>query len=116
MPVIAESFGTYPDGREITLYTISNSKGMQVSVTNIGAALVKIICSDRDGQRADVVLGFDRGEDYLKNPSFFGAVIGPNANRTGGASFELDGKVWQLDVNDGPNRSEERRVGKECRL
>ncbi len=103
MPVIAESFGTYPDGREITLYTISNSKGMQVSVTNIGAALVKIICSDRDGQRADVVLGFDRGEDYLKNPSFFGAVIGPNANRTGGASFELDGKVWQLDVNDGPN-------------
>ena len=38
MPVIAESFGTYPDGREITLYTISNSKGMQVSVTNIGAA------------------------------------------------------------------------------
>ena len=103
MSVTAEPFGTYPDGREITLYTLTNSRGMQVSVTNIGAALVRIICPDRDGQMADVVLGFDRGEEYLNNPSFFGVVIGPNANRTGGASFELDGTAWQMDVNDGPN-------------
>lgn len=103
MSVTAEPFGSYPDGREIILYTLSNTKGMQVSVTNIGAALVKIICPDKDGRVADVALGFDRGEDYLENPSFFGAVIGPNANRIGGASFELDGTAWQLDVNDGPN-------------
>ncbi len=103
MSVIAEPFGVYPGGGKITLYTISNSRGMQVSVTNIGAALVKVMCPDGEGKTADVVLGFDTGEDYLNNPSFFGVVIGPNANRTGGASYQLDGNTWQLDANDGPN-------------
>ena len=103
MSVTVSPFGTYPDGREILLYTISNSKGMQVAVTNIGAALVKVRCPDRKGMTADVVLGFDRGEEYLKNPSFFGVVIGPNANRIGGAAYELDGTTWKLDVNDGVN-------------
>ena len=103
MSVIAEPFGVYPGGGKITLYTISNSRGMQVSVTNIGAALVKVMCPDGEGKTADVVLGFDTGEDYLNNPSFFGVVIGPNANRTGGASYQLDGYTWQLDANDGPN-------------
>lgn len=103
MSVTVSPFGTYPDGREIHLYTITNRNGMQVAVTNVGAALVKVICPDEKGVMADVVLGFDSGEGYLENPSFFGAVIGPNANRTGGASFELDGRLCQLDVNDGKN-------------
>lgn len=103
MSVTVSPFGLYPDGREINLYTISNKNGMQAAVTNVGAILVRLICPDREGKAADVVLGFDRGEDYLKNPSFFGAVIGPNANRIGGAAFELEGKTWRLDANDGEN-------------
>lgn len=97
------SFGRYTDGEEILLYTISNENGMKVAVTNLGAVIVKLIVPDKDGKPADVVLGFDRGEDYLKNPSFFGAVIGPNANRIGNAVFEIDGTAYQLDVNDGAN-------------
>ncbi len=85
------------------LYTITNSRGMQAAVTNIGAALVRLIVPDRNGKLDDVVLGFDRGEDYLGNGSFFGVVVGPNANRIAGASFALDGVTYQLDVNDGPN-------------
>lgn len=103
MSVTVSPFGRYLDGREVQLYTISNGKGVQAAVTNVGAVLVKLICPDREGRMADIVLGFDRGEAYLNNPSFFGAVIGPNANRIGGATFQLDGVTYQLDVNNGVN-------------
>ena len=103
MSVKTENFGKSRDGRDIYLYTIENSKGMQAAVTSIGAALVKLMVPDREGAVKDVVLGFDKGEDYYNNGSFFGVVVGPNANRIGGASFEIDGQKYNLDVNDGPN-------------
>lgn len=107
MQVEVSSFGTYlnenAEKKEISLYTLSNKSGMRVSVSNLGAAIVRVIVPDRAGNFADVVLGFDRGEDYLKNPSFFGVVIGPNANRIGNAAFRIDGREYQLDVNDGVN-------------
>ena len=103
MGVEVQNFGTAKDGREIKLYTIKNKKGMQAAVTNIGAVLVKLLVPDAKGTLDDLVLGFDHGEDYYNNGSFFGAVVGPNANRIGGASFEIDGVKYQLAVNDGPN-------------
>lgn len=103
MAVEIQSFGKTPDGREIKLYTLRNGKGMQASVTNVGAILVKLLVPDAQGRLEDVVLGFDRGEDYYDNGSFFGAVVGPSANRIGGAAFEIDGVKYQLAVNDGPN-------------
>ncbi|MGN0168942.1 MAG: aldose epimerase family protein [Acetatifactor sp.] len=103
MGVSKSVFGEYPDGRDIMLYTIANNNGMQAAVTNLGAVLVKLIVPDGSGKAEDVVLGFDRGEDYLENSSFFGAVIGPSANRIAGAAFAIDGVTYQLDVNDGPN-------------
>ena len=103
MSVEKSIFGKCPDGKDILLYTISNSRGMQAAVTNVGAALVKLLVPDRNGKAADLVLGFDRGEDYLVNDSLFGATVGPCANRTGNAQFELDGVVYHMDVNDGVN-------------
>lgn len=103
MSVEKRLFGKGPKGQDVYLYTLSNSKGMKASVSNLGAILVSLIVPDRNGESADVVLGFDRAEDYLQNPSFFGAVIGPSANRIGGAAFEIDGKKYQLDVNDNEN-------------
>ena len=67
MAVRISSFGRYSDGREVSLYTMENRNGMRVSVANIGAALVKVEVPDRQGRLADVVLGFDRAEDYLEN-------------------------------------------------
>lgn len=96
-------FGTCPDGTQVTLFTLTNRNGMSVSVSNLGAALVRVLVPDGDGRMGDVVLGFDRAEDYLKNPSFFGVVIGPSANRIAGAAFEIEGRTYQLDVNDGVN-------------
>lgn len=103
MAVEKSVFGKTPDGQEIYLYTISNSKGMKASVTNLGAILVSLMVPDKDGNVADVVLGFDKAADYYKNPSFFGAVIGPSANRIANASFDIDGVTYQLDVNDNTN-------------
>lgn len=103
MAVEIQDFGVAKDGKQIKLYTIKNKKGMQAAVTNIGGVLVKLMVPDASGKLDDVVLGFDNGEAYYDNGSFFGAVVGPNANRIGGASFEIDGVKYQLDVNDGPN-------------
>ena len=103
MAVEKSLFGKSPAGQDVYLYTITNKNGMQAAVTELGAVLVNLLVPDKDGKLADVVLGFDKAEDYYGNPSFFGAVIGPSANRIAGASFEMDGNTCQLDVNDNEN-------------
>ena len=96
-------FGKMADGQEVHLYTLTNSNGMQVSITNYGARIVSILVPDRNGKMADVVLGFDNLPDYVKYNTYFGALVGRYANRIGGAKFTLDGKVYHLPVNNGPN-------------
>ena len=75
MAVETKVFGKGPDGQEVMLYSIKNSKGMQVDLTNLGAIIVNLLVPDKDGQVADVVLGYDKVEDYYRNGCFFGAVI-----------------------------------------
>ena len=101
--VIKNSFGTCKCGKEIFLYTIENNNGCRASVINYGAVLVNLWIPDRRGELRDIVLGFDRLEDYYGNDNFFGSTVGPNANRIGGAVFSLDGKTYHLDANDGNN-------------
>ena len=103
MAVTKSVFGKSPEGKEISLYTLSNGKGMKAEVTNLGAILVRVLVPDAAGRVDDLVLGFDNGESYYGNDSFFGTVIGPCANRTGGAEYTLDGVTYQLDKNDGAN-------------
>lgn len=103
MAVVKEFFGKTKKGEEISRYYISNSKGMKAGVINYGAILVNLFVPDKAGKAGDIVLGFDTLEEYFENGSFFGATIGPNANRIGGASFELNGEKYQLDDNDGGN-------------
>ena len=103
MSVVKEKFGTTKCGKDVYAYTLSNSKGMSARVINYGANLVNLLVPDADGKTEDVVLGFDTLEGYYGNGSFFGATIGPSANRIAGASFEIDGKQYQIDVNDGAN-------------
>lgn len=102
MAVTTESFGKTEDGTEVTLYTISNN-GLTASVTNFGAILVKLFVPDKEGKIADVALGYDSVEGYLTNGSFFGATVGPSANRIDNACFTIDGVKYQLAANDGTN-------------
>lgn len=103
MSVVKEKFGTTKCGKDVYAYTLSNSKGMSAKVINYGANLVNLLVPDANGKVEDVVLGFDTLEGYYGNGSFFGATIGPSANRIAGACFEIDGKQYQIDVNDGAN-------------
>jgi aldose 1-epimerase len=103
MKVSTAKFGQAKTGEDIVLYTIENGKGMKASVMNYGAILVNLLVPDKEGNVEDVVLGFDKPEDYDGNPSFYGALIGPCGNRIADAAFEIDGVAYQLDVNDGKN-------------
>ncbi len=103
MSVTQEAFGKSRDGRDLFLYTIENGNGMKAKVTNLGAILVQLWVKDKEGKAQDIVLGYDSADRYYSNPSFFGATVGPSANRIGGASYEIDGVNYDIDVNDGPN-------------
>jgi aldose 1-epimerase len=97
-----QPFGTV-DGRAITLYTLTNSHGMEVRAMNYGGIIVSIRVPDRNGQFADVVLGHENLEGYRPNPPYFGAIVGRYANRIANGTFTLEGKTYALPKNDGPN-------------
>lgn len=97
-----ELFGKVGD-REVFLYTLENSKGVKAVVSDFGALIVRICAPDQKGDLEDVCLGYDTLKEYFGNGCFFGAVIGPNANRIGNAQYTINGVTYQLDVNDGVN-------------
>ena len=92
-----KTFGKLADGREARMYTIENGR-LRAQITSYGASLVSLWV---DG--VDVCLGCDDVSGYERNGSFLGAVVGRNANRTGGAGFELNGERVSLTANEGKN-------------
>lgn len=103
MGITSRKFGKTRNGEEITIFRIENENGMVAEVTNYGAILTSLYAPDKNGNTTDVVLGFDTAEEYFYNPSFFGSTIGRNANRIAKAKFELNGKTYKLEKNDGRN-------------
>jgi aldose 1-epimerase len=101
--IISERFGWDSAGREVLLFTLRNRRGMSVSISNYGATIVSALVADAQGTMADVVLGYDRLEGYIKGQRYFGGLIGRYANRIAGAGFSLDGTHYRLTANDGPN-------------
>lgn len=96
-------FGVTRKGEEARLYTLANSSGMEIAVTDYGATLVQVIVPDKDGHPCDVVCGYDEAAGYEEGDLFFGAIVGRIANRIGGASFELNGKTYKLEENNNGN-------------
>ncbi len=103
MSIKKQPFGKTKEGAEATLFTLKNKNGMTISFTDFGANIVNIIVPDKNGNFDDVVLGYDDVTGYEINSPGFGSFIGRHANRIGGASFELDGKKYELEKNDGRN-------------
>lgn len=85
------------------LHTLINKNGLLMKVSSYGAIVTELHVPDRRGQLADVVLGFETAEQYLTSTPYFGAIVGRVANRIKGASFELDGRRYQLAANNGPH-------------
>lgn len=98
-----QSFGKTDTGEQVELYTLTNSKGVAAAITNYGGILVSLKVPDRAGQLADVVLGFDALDGYLKAHPYFGAIIGRYGNRIAKARFTLNGVEYQLARNEGEN-------------
>ena len=102
--LFAEAFEKTVDGKQIGLYTLTNKSGSEVALTNYGAKIVSIMVPDKTGKYIDVVLGHPSIEEYLTSEEpYFGAVCGRTANRIANGRFTLDGKEYQLAVNNGPN-------------
>ena len=97
-------FGKLPDGRETTLFTLKNKTGAAVSITDLGAALVSIRVPDKHKTLEDVLLGHEDAQGYVDDNSYLGFIVGRYGNRIGKGRFSLDGKAYQLGVNDGENQ------------
>lgn len=95
-----KDFQSTIDGKPTALYVLTNSQGMEVCVTNYGGRIVSIMVPDRDGQLRDVVLGHDNIDNYVNIDGNFGALIGRYGNRIDHGRFTLDGKQYQLPIND----------------
>jgi aldose 1-epimerase len=92
-----------PDGVDVSLYTLTNKHGFEVSITNYGGAVVSLKTPDRNGVFGDIVLGYEKLDDYVRNPRYFGALIGRHANRIANGRFSLNGRDYQLEQNNGAN-------------
>jgi aldose 1-epimerase len=103
MSVAKESFGQTPDGQSVILYTLKNPNGFTAKIMNYGATLVSLEAPDKNGKFADVTLGFDKLDGYLKDHPYFGVIVGRYANRIGKAKFSLDGVEYKLAANNGAN-------------
>jgi aldose 1-epimerase len=98
-----EAFGTTADGTAVEIFTLTNKAGVEIKAISFGAIITAIRVPDRRGAIADVALGFDTLDGYVKEHPYFGALVGRYGNRIAKATFTLDGKVFKLAANNGPN-------------
>ncbi|MFF0585772.1 aldose epimerase family protein [Streptomyces sp. NPDC003781] len=100
---MSELFGTLSDGTPVHRWTLERA-GVRVRVLSYGGIVQSAEVPDRDGNTADVVLGFADLDGYVTHPEpYFGALVGRYANRIAGGRFPLDGRTYALAPNEGPN-------------
>ncbi|MES2272342.1 MAG: aldose epimerase family protein [Pseudomonadota bacterium] len=95
--------GMLADGTNIETITLSNGHGVSAKILTYGATLQALIAPDKNGKLADVTLGYDDLSSYVDRPNYFGVTVGRYANRIAGGRFTLDGKSYQLPLNDKTN-------------
>lgn len=105
-----------PEGEPVILYTMTNAKGASVWLTNYGAAIVSVIVPDKQGEMADVVLGYGKWQDYVSDGPAMGKSVGRYANRIAKGKFTLEGKEYRLAINNGPNHLHGGPTGYQNRL
>jgi aldose 1-epimerase len=103
--VTKQSFGKMPDGTPVDIYTIKDG-AIEARVIAYGGIVQSLKVPDKSGNSADIVLGFDTLDEYVRgNKAYFGAIIGRYANRIAGGKFQLDGKTFSTPLNDGPDKN-----------
>lgn len=110
-PVTTAIFGKSPDGRDVRKFTIVNASGASIEAIEYGATITSLCMPDRNGKIQDVVLGYDSLQGYVDGTFYFGAIVGRYGNRIGKGQFQLDGKQYQLTINNGENHLHGGKVG-----
>jgi aldose 1-epimerase len=100
---VHEDFGALADGTAVPAALLGNEHGVRVRVIALGAGLQTVTVPDRDGKSENILLGYPKAARYLDQPQYFGATVGRYANRIAKGQFVLDGKTWQLPLNDKAN-------------
>lgn len=103
MQIIESDIDGNPGGSAVRLFKLVNRKGLSVEIINYGAVIKSICVPESNGVPENIVLGYDRIEDYLSDTHYLGATIGRYANRISNASFRMGTKLYRLDKNDGEN-------------
>ncbi|MCX7841574.1 MAG: galactose mutarotase [Clostridia bacterium] len=103
MGIEKKLYGRTNEGKEVFLFTLKNSGGAAVEITNFGGIIVSILVPDKKGRFDDVSLGYDSLEPYMEPGPYFGAIIGRYANRIENSEFEINGITYHLAANDGKN-------------
>jgi len=121
MKLTTDFFGKLNDGREAMLFTITNDNNISIKITNYGAIVTSIEMPDKNGNIENIVCGFDKletyiSDDYLGSYPYFGAIIGRFGNRIAKGSMVIDGKTYQMAINNGPNHLHGGKVGFDKRL
>jgi len=111
-----EPFGTLPDGTPIESVVLTGANGVSARIMTLGATLQALNAPDRSGHVADVTLGYDDARSYVEHPNYWGQTIGRYANRIAGGRFTLDGKTYQLPLNDKTNSLHGGTVGLDKRV
>lgn len=101
MAIEKNVFGTMPDGKDVYIYTLTNSNKMKVEISTYGGTIVSSLVPNKDGKLIDVMLGYDNLDGYLKGDKFFGALIGRFGNRIQYGKFILNDQEYTLAQNDG---------------
>ena len=97
------SFGKMPDGQVVEQYSLQNEQGVKVELLSLGGIIRRWLLPTNDGKELDIVLGYDRLEDYLADDSYLGATVGRYANRIAKGRFTLGKQAYQVDINQGGN-------------
>lgn len=100
--ITSSQFGTF-EGSPVTLYTLKNKNGMVAKIMDYGATVVSLTAPDRKGKLEEVTLGFPKFDDYPTKSPYFGCTVGRVGNRIAEGKFTLDGKSYQLAINNEPN-------------
>jgi aldose 1-epimerase len=104
MSIKKKAFGKTPDGKKVDIFTLTNANGLQTEIMTYGGIVRTLLVPDKDGKLADIVLGYDTLDEYIKNNSpYFGALIGRCGNRISKGKFTLEGVQYTLAQNTPPN-------------
>jgi aldose 1-epimerase len=121
MKLKLKSFGKLNDGHEVKLFTLINDNNLSVKITNYGAIVTSIEMPDNHGIIENIVCGFEKLETYLSNEylgsyPYFGAIIGRFGNRIAKGHLEIEGRTYQMAINNGPNHLHGGKIGFDRKL